>query len=123
MEMEIGEEQQGFSKGGMMDGMFMLRQLVEKRFEGQGEMTLGFVDLEKAYDTVPRKMVMVTLRWMGVPEAEVMLVERMYERMKGRVLVVPGMSEELGEHRFETGMRSQPTHVYHGDGAGKQEIE
>ena len=28
----------------------------------QGSMTLGFVDLEKAFDTVPREMVMVTLR-------------------------------------------------------------
>ena len=33
---------------GMTDGMFMLRQLVEKRLEVQGEMALGFVDLEKA---------------------------------------------------------------------------
>ena len=38
-------------------------------------MALGFVDLEKAFDTVPREMVMATLRWMGVPEAEVRMVE------------------------------------------------
>ena len=38
-------------------------------------MALGFVDLEKAFDTVPREMVMATLRWMGVPEAEVKMVE------------------------------------------------
>ena len=65
VEMEIGEEQQGVRKGRRTtDGMFMLRQLVEKRLELQGEMALGFVDLEKAYDTVPREMVMATLRWM-----------------------------------------------------------
>ena len=45
--------------------------MVEKRLEIQGSMALGFVDLEKAFDTVPREMVMATLRWMGVPEAEV----------------------------------------------------
>ena len=34
VEMEIREEQQGFRKGmGMTDGMFALRQLVEKRLE------------------------------------------------------------------------------------------
>ena len=38
-------------------------------------MALGFVDLEKAFDTVPIEMVMATLRWMGVPEAEVRMVE------------------------------------------------
>ena len=40
------------------------RQIVEKRLEVQGSMTLGFVDLEKGFDTVPREMVMATLRWM-----------------------------------------------------------
>ena len=74
VEMEIGEEQQGFRKGrGMTDGMFALRQLVEKRLEVQGEMELGFVDLEKASNTVLREMVMATLRWIGVPESEVRL--------------------------------------------------
>ena len=38
--------------------MFVLRQLVEKRLEVQGEMAMGFVDLEKTYDTVLREMVM-----------------------------------------------------------------
>ena len=49
-----------------MDGMFVLRQLVEKRLEVQSGMALGFVDLQNAYNTVPREMVMATLRWMGV---------------------------------------------------------
>ena len=45
MEMEIREERQGFIKGKVtMDGMFILRQLAEKRLEVQGEMALGFVD-------------------------------------------------------------------------------
>ena len=39
---------------------------------------------------------MATLTQMGVPEAEVRLVERMYKGMKGRVSVDPGMSEEFG---------------------------
>ena len=39
---------------GMADGMFTLRKLVEKRLEVQGGMALGFVDLEKADDTVLR---------------------------------------------------------------------
>ena len=41
-------------------------------------MALELVDLEKAYDTVPRETVIATLRWMGVPEAEVRLVAGMY---------------------------------------------
>ena len=44
--------------------------MVEKRLDVQGSMGLGFVDLDKAFDTAPIEMVMATLRWMGVPEAE-----------------------------------------------------
>ena len=48
----------------------------------QGRMTVGFVEHEKAYDTVTREMVMATVSWMGVPEAEARIVEAMYERTK-----------------------------------------
>ena len=57
------------------DGMYVLRQMVEKILELQSSMALRFIDLEKAFDTVPREMVMATLRSMGVPEAEVRMVE------------------------------------------------
>ena len=61
----------------------------------QGRMAVGFVDLEKAYDTVPTEMLMTTVGWMGVPEAEARMVEAMYERTKGRVVVGSGLSEEF----------------------------
>jgi len=62
--------QQGFRKGsGTTDGMLMLRELVGKRLEVQDEMALGFVDLRKADDTVPRGIVIATLIWIGVLEA------------------------------------------------------
>ena len=69
--------------------------MVEKRLEVQGSMALGFVDLDKAFDTVPREMVMATLRWMGVPEAEVRMVEGTYEKTTARVVVGEGASEEF----------------------------
>ena len=55
--------------------MNVLRQMVEKRLEIQGSMALGFVDLEKAFDTVPREMVMVTAtvdgstRWLNINDS------------------------------------------------------
>ena len=56
VEHKLGEEQLGFRKGrGATDGIFSLRQLVEKRLEKQGHMALAFVDLERAFDTVPIK--------------------------------------------------------------------
>ena len=96
VEGDFREEQQGFRKGrGTTDGMYVLRQMVEKRLEVQGSMSLGFVDLEKAFDTIPREMVMATLRWMGVPEAEVRMAAGTYEKTTARVVVGEGASEEF----------------------------
>ena len=64
--------------------------MVEKILEVQGSMPLGFVDLDKAFYTVPREMVMATLGWMGVPEAEVRMVEGMYEKTTARLVVGEG---------------------------------
>ena len=79
--------------------MYVLIQMVEKRLEVQGSVVLGFalgfVDVEKAFDTVSREMVMATLRWMGVPEAEVRMVEGTYQKTTARMVVGEGASEEF----------------------------
>ena len=58
-------------------------------------MALAFVYLEKAFDIIPREMVMATLRWMGLPEPEVRMVEGTYEKTTARVVVGEGGSEEF----------------------------
>ena len=89
-------EQPGFRKGrGTADGMYDLRHMVEKILEVQSSMAVGFIDLEKAFDTVPREVVMATLRSMGVPEAEVTMVEGMCEKSTARVVVGEGASDEF----------------------------
>ena len=53
---EIGKQQCGFMPGvGTTDTMFALRMLMEKYREGQRELNCVSVDLEKAYDRVPRE--------------------------------------------------------------------
>ena len=123
VEGDFREEQQGSRKGrGTADGMYVLRQMVEKRLEVQGSMALGFVDLEKDFDTVPREMVMARLRWMGVPEAEVRMVEGMYKKTTARVVVGEGASEEF---EVNIGLRqdsnAEPTAVHSSTGPYRQE--
>ena len=67
----------------------------KKRLEVHGSMALGFVHLEKAFDTVPREIEMATLRWMGVPDAEVRMVEDMYEKTTAIVMVGEVASDEF----------------------------
>ena len=55
VESKIGENQLGFSKGrGTDDGLFTIRQIIEKRREFRKDVAFGFVDLEKAFEIVPR---------------------------------------------------------------------
>ena len=75
--------------------MHVLRQMLEKRLELQGSLALGFVDLEEAFDAEPREMVVATLRWMGLTEAEVLMVKGTYEKTTARVVVGEGASEEF----------------------------
>ena len=55
-ECNIGREQLGFMKGvSTIDGIFSLRQLMEKAREKQKLLHMVFIDLEKAYARIPRK--------------------------------------------------------------------
>ena len=38
---------------------------------------------------------MATLRWLGVPEAEVRMMEATYEQTNGRLIIGAGMSEQF----------------------------
>nr|XP_027227214.1 uncharacterized protein LOC113819172 [Penaeus vannamei] len=65
---EISEEQFGFMKGkSTTDAIFVLRQLQEKFREGQEELHGVVIDLEKAYDRVPREELYWCMRDKGVP--------------------------------------------------------
>ena len=63
---EIREEQYGFVAGkGITDVIFILRQLQEKYLENDKELYLVFVELEKAFDRVPRVLIESSLRRKG----------------------------------------------------------
>ena len=101
---DISEHQFGFMKGkSTTDAIFALRQLQEKYREGQQELHCVFVDLEKAYDRVPREELLWCMRNKRVPEKYIRLVKDMYHQCETEVKCVSGTSEpftvEVGLHQ------------------------
>ena len=93
-ETEIGDEQFGFMRGrGTVDAIFILRQMMEKYAEKQRGLFLAFIDLEKAYDRVPRSEVWRSMRLKGVTEKYVRIVKDMYRDAKTRVRSAVGTTD------------------------------
>ncbi len=74
------EQQYGFMPGkSTTDAMFALRVLLEKYREDQKKLHCVFVDLEKAYDRVPREELWYCMRKSSVAEKYVRVVQDMFE--------------------------------------------
>ena len=81
--------------------IFILRQLQEKYLENDKELYLVFVDLEKAFDRVPRLLSESSLRRKGVMECYMKAVMKMYQEVLSLVKVE-------GE---DSGVRSEGGHT------------
>ncbi|KAK3565046.1 hypothetical protein QTP86_032470 [Hemibagrus guttatus] len=93
---EICEQQYGFMpRKSTTDAIFALRILMEKHRDGQRELHCVFVDLEKAYDRVPREELWYCMRKSGVAEKYVRVVQVMYERSRTVVRCAVGQTEEF----------------------------
>ena len=78
---------------GTTDAIFMARQMQENfRVKGK-ELCFGFVDLEKAFDRVPREVISWAMRKLGVEEWLVSEVMSMYIGAKTVVRTVYGNSK------------------------------
>ena len=92
----IDDSQFGFVPGrGTTDAIFVVRQLQEKYLAVNKRLYMAFVDLEKAFDCVPRKVIWWALRKLGVEEWIVRLVQGMYANARSRVRVGEGFSKEF----------------------------
>jgi hypothetical protein len=82
-QVKINQMQFGFMPGrGTTDAIFILRQIHEKHQEKKKNMYYAFVDLEKAYDRVPREVTRWAMRKAGVDEWLVNAVMALYEDAK-----------------------------------------
>ena len=73
----------------------MTRQLVERANEYQTPLSLGFVDLTKAYNSVDRSTLVAILRHYGVTHQLASIVTDLYTGTTCRVRAGEGISEEF----------------------------
>jgi hypothetical protein len=93
---KINECQFGFQQGkSTTDAIFILRQVQERYLEKKKMLYHVFVDLEKAFDRVPRETISWALRRQGVPESLVNQVMALYVGTRSRVKTMAGTSEEF----------------------------
>ena len=93
---KVDQMQFGFMPGkSTVDTIFILRRMQESYLEKNRKLFICFVDLEKAFDWVPRKVIEWALRKKLVPERLVQAVMSMYKGAKMRVKVESGHSEEF----------------------------
>ena len=83
---DIHESQFGFMPArSTTDVIFILKQTIEQYREGQKDICVTFIDLEKAYDRVPREEIWRTMSERLVPEKYVQLVQDMYTGCRTKV--------------------------------------
>ena len=93
----IDEMQFGFVPGkGTTDAIFIARQMQEKYIAANKPLYFAFVDLEKAFDRVPRKVLWWALRSVGVEEWAIRVIQGLYNNARSRVRVNGQYSEEFG---------------------------
>ena len=92
----LPESQSGFREGrGCCDIIFMARQLLEKTAEHTDSLFTLFVDLRKAYDSLPREALCPVLERCGVPLRMLKIVKSFHEGMEAEVKIGDKLSDSF----------------------------
>ena len=93
----LNEMQFGFMPGkATVDAIFIVRRMQEEYQKTNKKLYMCFVDMEKALDRVPRKVMEWAMRKKVQSEVMVRAVMSLYDGAKTRVRVGSAYSQELG---------------------------
>ena len=77
------------------EAIYLLRRLTELCRDRKVDLHLVFIDLEKAYDRVPRDLVWSCLEQKGVLPAYIRVIKDMYEEGRTRVRMPGGPTDDF----------------------------
>ena len=102
--LNIDSIQFGFMPGrGTTVALFAMRRMEDENKDKKKKLYICFVDTEKAFDRVPRKVMKWSMRKKGLSEVSVRVVMSLYHGAKTKVLVESELCEEymvqVGVHR------------------------
>ena len=73
----------------------VIRQLIEKSWEHKTKNFFSFIDLKKAYDSVPRTAMWLALEKLGVPQQTITLIRSFHDGMEAHIRVDNTLLEEI----------------------------
>jgi Reverse transcriptase (RNA-dependent DNA polymerase) len=76
-----------------METIFLIRQLMERHWEQNKDIHMIFIDLENAYDKIPRNIMWWALKRKLVPTKYVILIKDMYTNVVTCVRACDGESD------------------------------
>ena len=81
---------------GTTDAIFGVRQLIEKHREKKNSpLHIAFLDLEKAFDRIPHRLIWYSLREHGTPEHLIKLVQTLYQNTTSQARCAAGISKSF----------------------------
>ena len=100
-------EQAGFRAGySTMDHLQAINQLIEKSNEYQLDLCLGFVDYQKAFDSIEHKDMFNALRKVGIHEGYISIFQDIYTNATAKIYIDKDVSKEV---KIKRGVRQGDT--------------
>ena len=85
---KLVEEQAGFRKGrSTTDHLFVLTEIIRSRKEKRKDTFCAFLDLKKAYDTIPRETIWQRLNQVGIKGKMLRVLKSLYNGVQSAVVV------------------------------------
>ena len=86
MEQHLRKEQAGFCKHrSCVDLINTLRLILEESVEWQAVLYVAFIDFEKAFDSVKREIMWLTLQEYGIPRKIIQIIKTLYDGFKCKI--------------------------------------